>query len=133
MKTMLSDFMSEMRMEKRTEESRKSEEQKIENYDESKIGGDNSHLRKIDLPIFDGDDPPGWIFRIERYFKVNHVEEEERLDTVVLSLEGRALNWFQWREIRAPIRVWEEFKREMLNRFHPSQNGSAYEMLMALK
>ena len=127
LKSMIADFMAEMRMEKKTDE------QKIENYEEAKIGGDNSHLRKIDLPIFDGDDPLGWIFRIERYFKINHVDEEEKLDTVVLSLEGKALNWFQWREIRAPIHVWGEFKRELLNRFHPSQNGSAYEMLMALK
>lgn len=26
------------------------------------------HYRKLDMPIFEGTDPDGWILRIERYF-----------------------------------------------------------------
>ena len=92
-----------------------------------------SQLRKLEMPIFSGGDPLGWVFRMERYFKVNKIEEVERLDATILGLENRALNWFQWREARAPIHSWEELKQELLARFHPSQHGNSYVMLMALR
>lgn len=51
----------------------------------------------------------------------------------MLCFESRALNWFQWREVKSPISSWKELKQDLILRFHPSQKGSAYEMLMALK
>lgn len=30
--------------------------------------GGNWHYRKLDMPIFEGTDPDGWIVRVERYF-----------------------------------------------------------------
>lgn len=76
--------------------------------------------RKLQLPIFDGEDPIGWLFRVERYFRINAVAEMERLEAAIVCLEGKALNWYQWVETRAPIREWSEFKQELLRRFHPS-------------
>ena len=51
--------------------------------------------RKMELPLFDGEDALGWIVRIERYFSINGVEGDERMELVLVALEGRALNWFQ--------------------------------------
>lgn len=39
-------------------------------------------------------------------------------------LEDKPLNWYQWLEVRNPVKTWSEFKRQVLNRFH--------EVLMAL-
>lgn len=64
--------------------------------------GDNvdfSSFRKLDMPLFCGEDPLGWIFRVERYFKVNRVAEKEKLDAALLCFEQRALNWVQSREV----------------------------------
>lgn len=89
--------------------------------------------RKLELPLFDGEDPLGWIFKVERYFSVNGVEEQEKVDAAIVSLEGKALTWFQWHEARAPIRQWPEFKAEVIERFHCKQMGDEWEQLLALK
>lgn len=47
------------------------------------------------MPIFkgeDGENPNGWIHRVERYFVVNRLSEKDKLDIAVLWLEGEALN-----------------------------------------
>lgn len=49
---------------------------------------DGQRFRRLDMPLFDGDDPMGWTFRMERYFTVNGIPEAERLDAAVVSLEG---------------------------------------------
>ena len=36
--------------------------------------------------------------RIERYFRLNEVCVQDKMDAVVLALEDKALNWFQWWE-----------------------------------
>lgn len=55
------------------------------------------------MPIFDGMDPDGWILRVERYFNFYKLTEEERLEAVVVALEGDALKWYQWENKGHPI------------------------------
>lgn len=90
-------------------------------------------IKKLELPIFNGDDPYGWTFRADRYFDVNQFEESERVEAAVVCMEGRALNWYQWTESRTPISTWRAFKATLIARFHLSFQGSAYEALVALK
>ena len=52
--------------------------------------------RRLELPIFQGDDPYGWVFRAERYFAINGVDGEDRVMAAAVCMEGRALGWFQW-------------------------------------
>ena len=33
--------------------------------------------RRLEMPIFTGDNPDGWIFQAKRYFNINHLTEEE--------------------------------------------------------
>ncbi|CAN4106303.1 unnamed protein product [Withania somnifera] len=40
---------------------------------------DGKKFRKLQLPVFEGEDPLGWIFKVERYFTVNEISEAERL------------------------------------------------------
>ncbi|EXB52102.1 hypothetical protein L484_024652 [Morus notabilis] len=46
--------------------------------------------------ISPGEDPYGWVFRAERYFAVNDIDDEERILAASICTEGRALGWFQW-------------------------------------
>ncbi|KAF7812804.1 Retrotransposable element Tf2 [Senna tora] len=100
---------------------------------ESVNDDDSNKYRKLELPLFDGDDAVGWLFRVERYFSINRMKDEDKLEAVAVCLEGRALNWLQWIETRVEMRTWPKFKTELLRRFHQSQLGNGYEMLMALK
>lgn len=54
-------------------------------------GAGNWRYRKLDMPIFDGTDPDGWILRVERYFAFYRLTKEEMLEAVVVALEGDAL------------------------------------------
>ena len=75
--------------------------------------------RKMELPIFSGDDAPGWLLRIERYYTVNGIEGDERMDLVLVALEGRALNWYQTWEDQVLFPTWNQFREAVLRRFQP--------------
>lgn len=80
--------------------------------------------RRIELLVFLGEDIIGWLFRVEQYFTINRTPEEKKVGEVVICLEGKAINWFQWLDARKPIGSWRDFKQALLNRFHKSQMGA---------
>ena len=47
--------------------------------------------RKLELPIFYGNNPDGWFFRANRYFDINKLTSAEKLRATVVCLEGDAL------------------------------------------
>ncbi|PKU67640.1 hypothetical protein MA16_Dca011218 [Dendrobium catenatum] len=89
-------------------------------------------MRKFRMPIFEGEDMYGWIYKVERYFAVNGLTEEEKLTAAGLCLEGKALSLFQWRDQRRSIRNWREFKDCIIKRFQTDWGGDFYEQFFAL-
>ncbi|XP_024024262.1 uncharacterized protein LOC112092399 [Morus notabilis] len=89
--------------------------------------------RKLELPIFSGEDPYGWLFRAERYFAVNEVDEEEKVLAASICMQGRALGWFQWVEAQEPFMGWRDLRTAILHRFSRSGEGDPTERLMALR
>nr|GFB61014.1 ankyrin repeat-containing protein [Tanacetum cinerariifolium] len=80
-------------------------------------------MRKLKMPLFDGEDVYGWVYQAERFFEVQGLNTTgERLRAAVLSLEGLALSWFRWINNREPFHNWEELKRRLLHRFQSSQD-----------
>lgn len=57
---------------------------------------ENWRFKKLDLPLFTGENPDGWILRAKRYFKFHRLTEDERMEAAVVAFEGEALLWFQW-------------------------------------
>ncbi|XLT30682.1 hypothetical protein HN873_061974 [Arachis hypogaea] len=53
-------------------------------------------IRELDLLVFSGEDPNGWLVRMERYFRVIGVVLAQRLNFATMALEGEALTWFEW-------------------------------------
>lgn len=106
--------------QKRKDGAHEHEETSEVNADMEKEVG---RYRKLELPVFTGEDPLGWFCRAERYFHINAIPETERLEAAIVCLEGKALNLYQWVESRTTIRGWQEFKREVLRRFHPLSLG----------
>jgi len=51
-----------------------------------------SWRRKLDIPVFAGEEAFGWTNRLERYFRLKEISEEETMQAVVIVLEGKALN-----------------------------------------
>ncbi|XP_047152645.1 uncharacterized protein LOC124824277 [Vigna umbellata] len=107
-------------------------EKNVENDQDSKVNG-GSRWRKLDIPIFAGEDAFGWTNRLDRYFHWQEVSEVERMQTVMVALEGKALNWFRWWESCYPYPTWESFKMAVVQRFQPNMLRNPFEVLLALK
>lgn len=56
-------------------------------------GGIGVLIKKLELPLFNGENLDGWIFLVERYFEINYLFSEEKFQVVVVCLEGEALMW----------------------------------------
>ncbi|GJX55769.1 hypothetical protein Tco_0285666 [Tanacetum coccineum] len=78
--------------------------------------GYDHRMRKIKIPLFDGDDAHGCNYKAERYFEVIEVDPREQLRAAVLCMEGQALSWFRWSEAREPFRSYGS-ARENVNLF----------------
>jgi len=53
-------------------------------------------VKRVEVPYFEGDNPHG--YRVEQYFVINCIPKAEKMDTTMVCLEGRTLNWYQWWE-----------------------------------
>ena len=89
--------------------------------------------RRLELPIFSGDDPFGWLILIDHYFQVNVVEDDEKLDSILVALEGRALVWFQWWEDQTGLPTWRKFKEALIQRFQPGMTQNPYRPILRLR
>lgn len=97
-------------------------------------GGDSWHrVRKLEMPIFNGEDPDGWLFSAKRYFEVNGLTKQEKMGAIGVSLEGDALSWLQWTEARRAFQDWQEFRKQLLLCFRPTQEGSLCEKFLAVR
>lgn len=51
--------------------------------------------KKVELPMFEGDDPAGWIARAEIYFKVQSTRPELKVNLAQLCMDGPTIHFFQ--------------------------------------
>ncbi|CAA7040799.1 unnamed protein product [Microthlaspi erraticum] len=94
------------------------------------IENQESMLKNVEMPVFDGRLPYGWISRVERFFQLGHYAEKEKLALVALHLEGSVLNWFYGEMEKAPISNWSQFRNRFLVRFAPVMSCSPPVVLM---
>ena len=84
------------------------------------------------MPLFDGSNPDGWIFKAERYYSLHRLTNEEKLEAAIMAFEGDALLWYQWENRKRSIILWEEMKMLLLKQFRTNQTGSLHEQWLAL-
>lgn len=53
-------------------------------------GPSKDRWRKLEIPQFSGDEAYGWVNRLEWYFQIIGDFENERLQAVMVAMEGRA-------------------------------------------
>lgn len=54
-----------------------------------------THSIKLDYPIFSGEDPNGWLFKISQFVAFHNTLPQHRLTLVSFNMKGKALTWFQ--------------------------------------
>ncbi|KAL5552261.1 hypothetical protein UlMin_002437 [Ulmus minor] len=93
----------------------------------------SDHRRKLELPLFEGENPHGWIFRAERYFAYRGVKETEKITLATICLEGRVLSWYLWADAKTPFQSWPGFRATLLARFSHLGDEDPIEQLLALR
>ena len=51
----------------------------------------DTQSQKLELPIFNDNNPDGWLFWAERYFEINKLTTTAKLHAVVVCLEGEVM------------------------------------------
>ncbi|KAJ0828513.1 putative nucleotidyltransferase, Ribonuclease H [Helianthus annuus] len=80
----------------------------------------NPRPPKIQLPMFDGTNPLGWIFQAENYFTYYQIPPQERITLTAFHFVGDALTWYQNQSTNGLLGNWPAFKRSVELRFGPS-------------
>ena len=88
-------------------------------------------FRKLEMPLFDDSNSDGWILKAERYFTVNRLSNDEKLEAAIIAFEGDAQLWYQWENKKRSMVVWEEMSALILKQFRVLQVGSLYEQWLA--
>ncbi|KAH1244888.1 hypothetical protein GmHk_06G015374 [Glycine max] len=101
--------------------------------DEGATAHDGNRWRNLEMPIFDGEDAMGWLTKIERYFRLRAVREEDKLEAVMVAMDEEALGWFQWWESWNTNHSWDGFKIVVTQRFQASSLGNPVQSLLALE
>ena len=77
--------------ERREEPSRQENQWEKENEGEMKLW-----TRRVELQVFEGVDPMGWLAKAEKFFEVQNLTAEERLKLAFISMEGSTSPWFSF-------------------------------------
>lgn len=83
----------------------------------SVVGSKDRLLKRVELPIFEGDDAYGWFALAERYFRIGGFDDRAKLEVISVSLKGDVLSWFNSEVHRRGFQSWTEFKEKLIARF----------------
>ena len=59
--------------------------------DLTELGRSQTKLSKLECLRFDGSDFKGWFLKMEQFFVVDHTRDQDKVRTVMMHLEGKAL------------------------------------------
>ncbi|KAA0036991.1 ty3-gypsy retrotransposon protein [Cucumis melo var. makuwa] len=121
-------FSSKMKGIANSDES--NEETKKEVKDEEDKTAERSKFKKVEMPVFTGNDPDSWLFRADRYFQIHKLTDAEKMTVSIISFDGPALDWFRSQEQRNKFADWSNLKSRLLERFRSIQ--VAYSELVGL-
>lgn len=89
--------------------------------------------KKLELPEFEGKNPDDWIFRVEKCFKVNQTDEDEKLSLAMACMVGCAVTWLRMIQDRDEFLDWRDFKMKLKRRFKPTRGGTILSQMLRLR
>lgn len=90
-------------------------------------------VKKVELPMFNGDDPVAWITWAKIYFKVQETSPKSRVNLAQLNMEGPTIHFFNSLLESEEELTWEQLKVELLERYGGIGEGDVYEQLTSLR
>ncbi|TYI05342.1 hypothetical protein ES332_A10G081500v1 [Gossypium tomentosum] len=102
----------------------------------SALMGVSEKNNRLDCVKFDGSDFRGWWTKLEQYFEAEGISEASKVRTVMLNLEGRALEWHHYYSQRnggLQMLSWPAYLKSLQDRFGFGQFGNPMKELVNLK
>lgn len=87
---------------------------------------------KLECPVFNGEDPNGWIHKANLFFHFHNTPPQFRMK-LVFHMEGKALTWFQDLDESGLLNDWDMFVKALLIHFGPNYYDDPIESLMRPK
>ena len=103
---------------------------------DSEVSRFSTKYTKLECPKFDGSDFQGWLLKMEQFFEVDQTREEDKIRTIMMHLEGKALQWHQryMKSQGKPSDVnWTIYVDEMRGRFSENEYSDPMLEIVSLK
>jgi hypothetical protein len=97
------------------------------------VRASHGRLRKVNFPVFNGDDPQLWRSHCESYFEMYGVESTLWIKVASMHLEGHAARWFQSAEWRLLNANWSTFCAQIHDRFGRDQHEALIHQLFHIR
>ena len=107
--------------------------ERVEKKTEDASRSDRNKFKKVEMPIFNGDDPDSWLFCVEIYFQIHKLTEFKKLTVSTISYKGPTLNWYLSQEEREKFIDWANMKERLLVCFRSLREGSLYRRFMRIQ
>ncbi|KAL4363523.1 hypothetical protein GQ457_04G038370 [Hibiscus cannabinus] len=72
---------------------------------------------KIELNMFEGQNPRGWVRKCQKYFAIFDIPEGQKLEIASMYLSGKAETWFDGYIMQKHRATWHEFTADLCHRF----------------
>ena len=60
-------------------------EPKSNEKEDDKKNNDRNKFKKVEMPVFNGEDPDSWLSRADRYFQIHKLTELEKMIVAIIS------------------------------------------------
>ncbi|GKB60067.1 hypothetical protein Tco_0916253 [Tanacetum coccineum] len=79
-----------------------------------------SRMTKLEFSKFSGEDVKGWLYRCHQFFKVDNVDDSEKVKLALIHLYDKALAWHrQFENVNGEFASWELYETATYKRFGP--------------
>ena len=85
----------------------------------SQNGAQYRRLTKVEFPRFHGEDVQGWLYRVNQFFLMDQVDDDEqRIRLVSMHVFDKALQWHkQFMKRHGEVATWDVYERQVKKRF----------------
>ncbi|KAL4379604.1 hypothetical protein GQ457_02G023110 [Hibiscus cannabinus] len=100
-----------------------------EQWGKNSYNGQNTIMPrpKIELQMFDGENPRSWVKKCQKYFTLFAILENQKLEIASMYLTGRAEVWFDGYIMQKNRATWHEFVADLCHRFCDKEHSDVIE------
>ncbi|KAA8531158.1 hypothetical protein F0562_005928 [Nyssa sinensis] len=92
-----------------------------------------TRFAKLDFLKFFSEDLEAWVYKCEKFFEFNTIDETQKVRLASIHMEDRAIHWFRWYKKTHILRSWREFTGALIARFGDSLFDDAVGQLTKLR